>query len=245
MRRRTPDERPLSAVPRAVKGVLIAALAAHLAWQAAMDKPAASAAQLGMPFSPAALRLASLGDGIVLAQALILYLQAFDHQPGVSIPFARLDYDAVERWLEAALALDPRTHYPLVLAAHLYARVPDPAKERRMLAFIHRQFLHDPDRRWRWLAHAALVARHRLRDVPLALRFAEDIARHAPGAQGWARQMRIFILADMGETESAAVLLGALLVSGEVDDPAEVRFLTQRLEELKNAEKSTPSSRNR
>jgi len=34
--------------------------------------------------------------------------------------------------------------------------------------------------------------------------------------------MRIFILEDMGELESATVLLGGLLASGEVADPREI-----------------------
>ena len=38
--------------------------------------------------------------------------------------------------------------------------------------------------------------------------------------------MHVFILEDMGEIESAAVLLGGLLASGEVSDPNEARFLT-------------------
>jgi hypothetical protein len=79
--------------------------------------------------------------------------------------------------------------------------------------------------------------------MPLALRYAEDIARYAPGASAWARQMRIFILEDMGEIEAATVLLGGLLAVGEVSDPAELSFLTQRLEALKNVEKSSPPSR--
>jgi hypothetical protein len=46
----------------------------------------------------------------------------------------------------------------------------------------------------------------------------------------------------LGEREAATVLLGGLLAGGEVSDPAEARFLSQRLEELKNAEiSSTPS----
>jgi hypothetical protein len=54
--------------------------------------------------------------------------------------------------------------------------------------------------------------------------------------------MRIFILEDLGELESATVLLGGLLASGEVADEAEIRFLTERLEKMKSAEKSsTPS----
>ena len=55
--------------------------------------------------------------------------------------------------------------------------------------------------------------------------------------------MRIFLLEDMGELEAATVLLGGLLASGEVTDPAEVRFLSQRLAQLKSAEKSSTPSR--
>jgi len=175
----------------------------------------------------------------------VLYVQAFDNQPGVSIPFAELDYEAVRAWLAAALDLDPRNQYPLMLASHLYSRVPDESKQRLMLDFVHREFLKDPDRRWRWLAHAALVAKHRLGDMPLALRYAEDITRHAGRAMHWARQMRIFILEDMGETQAAAVLLGGLLASGEVTDVAEIRFLTERLERLKTDDKSSSPSNSR
>jgi hypothetical protein len=81
--------------------------------------------------------------------------------------------------------------------------------------------------------------------MPLALRYAEDITRHAGQALNWARQMRIFILEDMGETQAAAVLLGGLLAGGEVTDPAEIRFLTERLEQLKSDEKSSSPSKSR
>ena len=48
----------------------------------------------------------------------------------------------------------------------------------------------------------------------------------------WARQMEIFILEDMNELEAAKVLFASLLLSGALTDPAELRFLQQRLEEL-------------
>ena len=238
-------ERPLAAVPRAAKLVLVAALCLQIAWHAAAPRPEASADALHRPIDVAWLRVASLGERIGLGAVLVLYLQAFDNQPGVSIPYADLDYDAVIDWLTAALELDPASQYPLMMASHLYSRVPDEAKERRMLDFVHQEFLKDPDRRWRWLAHAAIVAKHRLGDMPLALRYAEDITRHAGSALHWARQMRIFILQDMGETQAAAVLLGGLLESGEVRDAAEIRFLTQRLQELKTDDKSSASSKSR
>ena len=174
-----------------------------------------------------------------------MYLQAFDNQPGLSIPYRELDYGAVLAWLKAILTLDSNTQYPLMMAAQLYAQVPDPEKTRRMLEFVHEEFLHAPEQRWRWLAHAALVAKHRLGDMPLALRYADDITRNARTAQSWARQMRIFILEDMGESQAAAVLLGGLLEGGEVTDPAEIRFLAERLEKLKTDEISTLPSKSR
>lgn len=236
-------ERPLSAVPWIAKLILVAALGAQIAWQAIAPKPVALASGLSMPANAAWFQVASLGDPIALSELVVLRLQAFDNQPGISIPFLDLDYAAVRSWLRVALDLDPRGQYPLMMASHLYAQVPDEAKQRLMLEFVHEEFLHDPDRRWRWLAHSAIIAKHRLKDMPLALRYAEDITRHAGTARGWARQMRIFILEDMGEVESAAVLLGGLLESGEVTDSAEIRFLTQRMEALKAAEKSSIPSK--
>jgi hypothetical protein len=223
--------------------VLIGAFLFHVAWQSLTPAPSARASALPAPPPVAWLRAASLGDPIPLAQMLTLYLQAFDNQPGISVPFAELDYGIVIAWLSALLELDPAGQYPLMMASHVYAQVSDENKRRMMLEFVHRQFLRDPERRWRWLAHAALIAKHRLGDMPLALRYAEDIARHAKSAPGWARQMRIFILEDMGEGEAAAVLLGGLLESGELRDANEIRFLTQRLDSIKSGKESSPATR--
>lgn len=237
-------ERPVASVPRAVVLALALALVTQIAWQSLQPKPQARAEQLAAPAAPGVLRTLSLAEPIVLAQLLTLYLQAFDNQPGISIPFRELDYPRVALWLATILALDPVGQYPLLMASYLYAQVPDRDKQRMMLEFVHRQFFADPDRRWRWLAHAAIMAKHRLKDVKLALAYAEDIARRARAAPSWARQMRVFLLEDLGEVESAKILLGGLLVSGEVTDPKEIHFLTERLEQLKSAEKSSPTSRN-
>jgi hypothetical protein len=184
-----------------------------------------------------------MGDPIALSEMMILYLQAFDNQPGLSIPFRDLDYSAVEAWLARALELNPDSQYPLVMASQLYSHVPDARRQRQMLEFVHREFLRDPNRRWRWLAYAALLAKHELNDMPLALRYAEDITVHASAAQSWARQMRIFILEDMGQGKAAAVLLGGLLASGEITDESEIRFLSEHLETLEIAEKSSNPSK--
>jgi hypothetical protein len=44
--------------------------------------------------------------------------------------------------------------------------------------------------------------------------------------------MEIFILEDMNELAAAKIMLGGLLESGTIQDPAELRFLRERLQEL-------------
>jgi hypothetical protein len=238
-------ERSLSAVPRAVRWTLAGIFAAQIALAALQPPPRADAQALPAPPSTSVLRAASLGDPVPLAQMLTLYLQAFDTQPGISIPFLQLDYGRVEQWLGRILELDPVGQYPLLLAAQVYAQVPDERKQRQMLEFVYARFLEDPDRRWPWLAHAAIMARHRLNDMPLALRYAEALRTPASGAgvPAWARQMEIFLYEDMGEYQAAKVLLGGLLASGTVTDSHELAFLVRRLEALEAAEKSSGASK--
>jgi len=234
-------QRRLSSVPRGVVALAAVALAGQLAFAVVQPRPQARAEQLPSPPSAAMLRAMSLGDPIPLAQLWTLWLQAFDNQPGISIPFLDLDYGKVAAWLQRILQLDPRGQYPLMMASQLYAQVPDERKQRQMLELVQHEFLADPDRRWPWMAHAAIMAKHRLNDLPLALTLAQALAAHAtgPNVPHWARQMQIFIYEDLGEYETARVLLGGLLDSGALEDPHEIHFLIERLNQLKDAEKSS------
>ncbi|MCZ7563015.1 MAG: hypothetical protein M5U08_03705 [Burkholderiales bacterium] len=165
------------------------------------------------------------------AKLLMLHLQAFDYRKGTQVPYRNLDYDALAAWLELILALDPAGQYPLMAAARTYAEVPDPARSRKMLELVHREYLADPDRRWPWLAHAAVLAKHRLKDMALALRYAETLERHTTteDAPLWVRQMVPFILADMGELEQARIMIGGLIASGQVRDARDAEMLERRL----------------
>jgi len=239
------NERPLAAVPAMVFAMLITALGLQITWQATQQRPAARAEALEAPPAVPVLRVASLGEPVALAQLMTLYLQAFDNQPGISIPFRELDYRRVIEWLETILALDPATQYPLLMATHLYGQVPDQARQRLMFDFVHTQFLRDPNHRWRWLANVTLACKHRLKDLPLALQYAREIAQLAPDAPPWARQLHIILLEDMGEVESAKIIIGGLLDGGQIKDPYELRFLIDRLRSLEEkAENSTSPSKN-
>jgi hypothetical protein len=227
-------ERSVRAVPAPALLLLAAGMLVQTGWHAWRPPPRASASALPLPPSQAVLQVAAAGDSIGLSKALMLWLQQFDNPPGISVPFRNLDYARVIAWLERILRLDERAEYPLLAAARLYGEVPVPEKQQQMLEFVYQEFLKDPNRRWPWMAHAVYIARHRLQDLPLALRYADALAQHATGAAvpSWAKQMSIFVLEDMGELEAAKVLIGGLLDSRKVQDPAEQRFLMQRLEQL-------------
>lgn len=230
------SERPVAAVAPWIPAMLAACLALQAGWQfahraavpSAEDLPAAPSAQL--------LRVASLGETAALARVAMIWLQAFDSRGDNDIPYQRLDYSRLVAWLRAILATDPRSLVPLFAAARVYAENPDPAKARQIFDFIHAQFFGDPNRRWPALAHAALLAKHRLGDLPLARRYAAAIQRLATDASVplWARQMEIFILEDMNELEAAKVMLGGLLATGRIRDPVERRFLEGRLKEMES-----------
>lgn len=227
------EQRPLSAVPFWVCALLAVTLGMQLAWQA--TRPGIhSSAELPPPPRHEALRLASFAEEPAAARLAMLYLQAFDYRGSNRISYQKLDYRRLTGWLDAILALDPRSDYPLFSAARIYAENPDPLRSRQMLEYVHRAFLEDPNRRWPWLAHAALVAKHRLKDLPLALHYARAVERHTtdPKVPLWAKQMQIFILDDMNELEAARTMILSLLESGRIHDPAEIRFLRQRLHEL-------------
>jgi len=213
-------------VPAPVIAVLAVALAAQIALEASRRPARQPAASLPPAPGVEVLRLASFGENEAASRLVMLYLQGFD-LPG-------LDYQRLTAWLRAALALDPLSAYPLFAASRVFAETPDPARARIALEFVYDEFMHDPNRRWPWLAHAAVLAKHRLKDLPLALRYAAAIDRSSTSRDvpAWARHMEIFILEHMNELQAARILLGGLLEHGDIQDPNERRFLERRLREL-------------
>ena len=228
------DARALTAVPGWILWLLAGAIAAQVGWHSLRRAGAPAASDLPPAPSAPALRLASFGEPAALARLSMVWLQAFDSRGDNATPYQRLDYARLIAWLRAILATDPRSGYPLFVAARVYAENANPEKARRMFDFIFEEFARDPNARWPALAHAALLAKHRQNDLPLARRYAAAIQRLTtdPSVPSWARQMEIFILEDMNELDAAKVMLGGLLAAGRIQDPDERRFLQGRLEEI-------------
>lgn len=203
---------------------------AVLASQRGLPLKGDAGAPLAAPPSERLLRAASLAEPELTAQLLALHVQGYDATPQLAGTLNHLDYEALAGWLAAIAKLDPRSAYSAQLAL-LYSRANDPHKKRRMLALVAENFRQAPQLHWRAMAEATILARHELSDPDLALRYAELLERYAtgPGVPGWAQQMRVLLLADLGERERARILLGALIASGKVHNAHELRLLESRL----------------
>mgnify|MGYP000220993492 CR=1 FL=1 len=230
------QQRPRSHVPRALVILGAALFALQLGWRSHEGLPRPQTHILAAPPSAVLIRFASLDEPIAAAGLLALRLQAFDNQPGISLPFTNLDYGVLVLWLARLLELDNASHYPLLMASHMYSQTPDITRRKQMLDFVYREFFSDPNTRWPYLAHAALIAKHELKDLPLALQYARAIQQKARGPEvpHWAQEMPIFILEDMGQLEAAKIELGALLATGSIRDPQESHFLSERYLDLQN-----------
>jgi len=227
-------ERPVSALPAWLLWGLTLALLAQVLLALAPGSRVRQSADLPPAPSGPVLRAASFGEPAAASRLAMLWLQSFDSGSGNAASYRDLDYERLIQWLGAIQGTDPRSLYPLFAAARIYAEVPDPARTRQMLEFVYREYLKQPLQRWPALAHSALLAKHRLQDLPLARRYAAAMQAVAqePNVPLWAKQMEVFILEDMNELEAARIMLGGLLAAGQVTDPGERRFLEGRLKEL-------------
>ena len=227
---------PLRRVPIWLWALSAAALAGQLFLHGALGAPQVSerGLQLQLPPSDGMLRLAALGDTPALSRIIMLNLQAFDNQQGVSISFRDLDRDLLALWLDRIVALDEKSEYPHFTAAKVYTTAYNDELRRAMAKWVRRQFRRSPDTRWEWMAHVTNMVRHVIKDDALSLEMARELRELTTPEKvpGWARQLEVFFLESKNEYESSAALLSNLLSSGEVSNPQEFSFLLGRLEDI-------------
>jgi hypothetical protein len=163
-----------------------------------------------LPIAPAM----ALGDSQLFYRAAAFALQNMGDDGGRVTPLADYDYARLGAWLDLLDRLDPAARYAPTLAAYYFGQTPDPEGLRRIVAYLGRVGGRDPARNWRWLTHAAYLARHRLHDLPLALAVARHLARLPAGEVPlWVRQMPAFVLAEVGEHEAARDLMATILAT--------------------------------
>lgn len=137
--------------------------------------------------------------------------------------------DRVVQWM-------PESDYPFFLASEVWSVWGNRASQQVVLEWVVNQSQHKPAKRWRWVVQAIWVARYRWHDLPTALRYA-TVLQNQWGVPPWAQSLGGWICEVQHDYVAAAGWIGRLLQAGVIHDPAELAFLEQRLEELKNSKK--------
>jgi hypothetical protein len=220
-----------------IKSLQAALFAGLVLFKLAFPPPPAPQKDIPVPIPAAHIRLAALGEPPLAAKLVSFWLLTVDVQAGHWLRLEELNYPNLTGWLDTIQELDPYSEYPGAVASGVFIDIKDPERIRWMIAFVERNFKQAPDRRWRRLAQCAVLAKYRLRDLPLALELASSLRRYtSPGVlPAWARDLEFLLLQEIGETETARHVILGILRSGEVQEPREQAFLLQRLEELERA----------
>jgi hypothetical protein len=182
----------------------------------------------GVPPAPPVLLAPALalGDPQLFYRAAAFALQNMGDGGGRVTPLADYNHARLSDWLDLLDRLDPEARYAPTLAAYYFSQTPDRDGLRRIVAYLGRVGARDPARNWRWLAHAAWLARHRLQDLPLALTAARYLAGlPADDVPLWARQMPAFVLAEVGEREAARDLMATILATDLNLSPGEIALM--------------------
>lgn len=166
------------------------------------------------PPGPAGLAAQAFGDDEFLFRARALQLQHAGNLDGRILPLAALDYAKLAAWFALFDRLDPVAEVVPTAAAFLYSGTQRPADTHYLIDYLERHALHDPARKWRWLAQAVQMARYRLGDIERARALAREL-RLLPysGIPYWARELEVFILTDLGEKAASRAILEAVLAT--------------------------------
>lgn len=179
--------------------------------------------------SPKAASLMALGDQQLAYRSGAMTLQNLGDGGGRVTPLKEYNYERLGDWFSTLDALDPAADHVPMIAAYYFGATRVPGDIRYIVDYLEKAGNSPVGQKWRWLAHAAHLARHRMDDMPRALDLAYMLARITP-ANGrpmpvWARQMPALLLGAQGEKEMARALIGQMLAGDDDLHPNEMNFM--------------------
>lgn len=230
---RASKERRLGNIPGLILLVFIVVLLCQLSFHHNQkeDKSLVYYRALSAPLDADWYKAIFKGSEKTWGELLLLNVQLHDNQAGRHLSYLHLDYKKLMDWLLTAHAVNPDSDYPGFLATRIYAQVSNPQKVRQMIEVVELLFESDPVQHWRRMTEASLIAKHKLGDLQLSLQLAEKVARlpNSIDLPLWARDMRLILLDELNQNESAVILISSMIESGTITDPDELRFLQSRL----------------
>lgn len=178
--------------------------------------------------------MATLGDRELSYRTHALTLQHLGDGGGQVTSLRDYDYGKLERWFNLLYGLNPASeHLPFVAALYFGGVTERPDSTRVVIDFLSRAGDSPFGEKWRWLAHASILARHQLKDLDLALDLAYRLSRLqlSDGREmpAWARQMPAFVLKAQGEKEASRHIMESMILTGKNLPPQEINAMASYL----------------
>jgi len=183
----------------------------------------------------------SFGDGYLYHRYKSFVLQNAGDEYGRSTPLKDYDYKKLYAWWKLLDKFNWESDYIPSLVSYYYSASQEPLRDvPYVVAYLKEHGEKDPLKKWWWLGQAFSLAKHKLKDVKLALEIGK-ILQAMPQNKDipiWAYQLVAFAYEDLGEeAEACRVMLN--IIQGFKDlKPGEVSyiyyFLQERVKVLEN-----------
>lgn len=223
---------PAQKLKRNITLFLLAALALNLVfWMGSKD---VFIKWRGVPPLPSktGVLMMTLGDIEFSYRLGALTLQQLGDSGGQTTALKDYDYAALAKWFWLLNELDPASDHVPLLAAYYFGAVEDPEKISHVVNYLGTIGQNPYGSKWRWLVQAILQARHKMKDLDLALELSYKLSKMEPIGDvlpHWARQMPAFVLAAKGDKEDSRRVIEEMLLTSEHFHPNEVRFMKDYL----------------
>lgn len=183
-----------------------------------------------VPKPPSELNLTSsfFGDTALAYRVWALALQNFGNAGGAFTPLKDYNYQYVGEWLDRLDGLDPQSNFAPYLASYYFGASQSPKEQLPyIIAYLEKIGTRPEGEKWRFLAQAVYLARHKMQDMPEALRLAKKLSSiYRPGMPAWTKQMEVLITNEVGDKEAAYILMKSILATETAHmQPQEINFM--------------------
>lgn len=168
------------------------------------------------------MKSAFLGDDVFAYRVWGLALQNFG-SVGESQPLKNYNFDYLGRWFHVMDKLDSKSNFVPFLAAYFFSATQNPAQLPPVISYLEEIGVRPG--KWRWLAQAAYLARHRMENMDEALRLARKLGSiYDPKTMpNWTSNMEPMLRAEMGDKQAAYLLMLEILkANADKMNPSEV-----------------------
>ncbi|HEX2753619.1 MAG TPA: hypothetical protein VHP34_11060 [Alphaproteobacteria bacterium] len=176
----------------------------------------------------------TLGDRQFSYRFGAITLQNLGNTGGNVVAVKDYDYQKLGAWFALLHDLDPASNHVPMMAAYYFGATPNKEDLTIVVDYLSTVGQIPVGNKWRWLAQAVFLARHRMQDLDRALDYAYKLSKMDPIGDTlpiWARQMPAFVLSEQGEKESSRKIVEDILLTADDLHPNEVNFMAAYLHE--------------